>query len=144
MQRRGATALEELLKDGVDVFERKVQILDRKGFFASLPGRRRALDRLLPTIRAARDGITRELYLSRAAEAAGSGKSVRTGSGEPKTEAGGKREEKACPLPSSPPSSRPSVMRREGALDPCSKASRGGAGLGTGCRRFEFVPTELL
>jgi DNA primase len=76
VQRRGATALEELLKDGVDVFERKVQILDRKGFFASLPGRRRALDRLLPTIRAARDGITRELYLSRAAEAAGIRKDV--------------------------------------------------------------------
>jgi len=71
VQRRGAKALAELLKDGVDVFERKVQILDRKGFFASLPGRRRALDRLLPTIRAARDEITRELYISRAAEAAG-------------------------------------------------------------------------
>lgn len=76
VQRRGAAALAELLKDGVDVFERKVQILDRKGFFASLPGRRRALDRLLPTIRAAKDGITRELYISRAAEAAGIRKDV--------------------------------------------------------------------
>jgi DNA primase len=71
VQRRGAKALAELLKDGVDLFERKIGILDRKGFFTSLPGWRRALDRLLPTIRAARDGITRELYISRAAEAAG-------------------------------------------------------------------------
>ena len=76
VQRRGANALAELLKDGVDLFERKVQILDRKGLFASLPGRRRALDRLLPTIRAARDGLTRELYISRAAEAAGVRKDV--------------------------------------------------------------------
>jgi DNA primase len=76
VQRHGAKALAELLKDGVDLFERKIQILDRKGFFGSLPGRRRALDRLLPTIRAARDGITRELYISRAAEAAGIRKDV--------------------------------------------------------------------
>jgi DNA primase len=104
VQRRGPTALEELLKDGVDVFERKIQILDRKGFFASLPGRRRALDRLLPTIRAARDGITRELYLSRAAEAAGIRKeALEREVGSAKTEEGrGKREERSVPtLPSS-------------------------------------------
>ena len=68
--RAGAPALEQILKDAVDVFERKIQILERKGFFGTLPGRRRALDRLLPTIRAAADPITRELYLTRAAEAA--------------------------------------------------------------------------
>jgi DNA primase len=68
---QGAAGLEPLLKDAVDVFERKIQILDRKGFFGTLPGRRRALDRLLPTIRAAADPITRELYTGRAAEAAG-------------------------------------------------------------------------
>ena len=76
VQRRGAKALEELLKDAVDLLERKIQILDRKGFFGSLPGRRRALDRLLPTIRAAQDPITRELYLTRTAEVAGVRKDV--------------------------------------------------------------------
>jgi len=76
VQRRGAAGLEAILKDAVDVFERKLQILDRKGFFGTLPGRRRALDRLLPTIRAAADPITRELYMSRAAEAAGVRKDV--------------------------------------------------------------------
>ena len=73
---QGAAGLEALLKDAVDVFERKIQILDRRGLFATLPGRRRALDRLLPTIRAAQDPITRELYMSRAAEAAGVRKDV--------------------------------------------------------------------
>ena len=73
---RGATGLEAVLKDAVDVLERKIQILERKGFFGSLPGRRRALDRLLPTIRAASDPITRELYISRTAEVAGVRKDV--------------------------------------------------------------------
>ncbi len=76
VQRKGAAGLEEILKDAVDVLERKIQILDRKGFFGTLPGRRRALDRLLPTIRAATEPITRDLYISRAAEAAGVRKDV--------------------------------------------------------------------
>ncbi len=76
VQKQGAAGLEAILKDAVDPLERKIQILDRKAFFASLPGRRRALDRLLPTVRAAKDPITRELYISRAAEAAGVRKDV--------------------------------------------------------------------
>src|SRR5437870_3030031 len=76
VQNKGAPALEQAIKDSVDVLERKVQILERKGFFGSLPGRRRALDRLLPTIRAAADPITRDLYISRVAEVAGIRKDV--------------------------------------------------------------------
>src|SRR5205814_10217248 len=76
VQKKGAAGLQEILQDAVDVLERKIQILDRKGFFGTLPGRRRALDRLLPTIRAATEPITRELYISRAAEAAGVRKDV--------------------------------------------------------------------
>ncbi len=76
VQREGAPALEQALKDSVDVLERKIQILERKGFFGTLPGRRRALDRLLPTIRAAGDLITRDLYISRVAEVAGVRKDV--------------------------------------------------------------------
>ena len=67
----GGAALEGILKQAIDVLERKIQILERKGFFGSLPGRRRALDALLPTIRAATDPIARDLYLSRVAEVAG-------------------------------------------------------------------------
>jgi DNA primase len=76
VQNKGAAALEQALKDSVDVLERKIQILERKGFFGSLPGRRRALDRLLPTIRAAADPITRDLYISRVAEVTGVRKDV--------------------------------------------------------------------
>ncbi len=76
VQEKGLPALEQVLKDAVDVLERKIQILERKGFFGTLPGRRRALDRLLPTIRAAADPITRELYISRVAEVAGVRKDV--------------------------------------------------------------------
>jgi len=72
----GAGAYRALLAEAVDLFERKIQLLDRKNLFGSLQGRRRALDRLLPTIRAAADPITRELYISRAAEKTGVGKAV--------------------------------------------------------------------
>jgi DNA primase len=76
VERHGGAALAETLRTAIDLFERKIQILERRGVFASLPGRRRALDRLLPTIRATRDAITRELYLSRAAEVVGVKKEV--------------------------------------------------------------------
>jgi len=66
----GSAALEAVAKDAVDVLERKIQILEHKRFFETLPGRRRALDRLFPTIRAASDPLTRELYLGRVAEVA--------------------------------------------------------------------------
>lgn len=69
--RGGAEALAPYLRDAIDLLERKIQILERHGWLGSLRGRRRALDRLLPTVRACRDPITRELYLSRAAEAVG-------------------------------------------------------------------------
>ena len=76
VQEGGLAAIERVLKDAVDLFERKIQILERKGFFGTLPGRRRAIDRLLPTIRAAQDPITRELYLTRASEVASVRKDV--------------------------------------------------------------------
>ena len=69
--RGGAKALNDIVDDALDVFERKLQLLDRKGWLGSLAGRRRALDRLLPTLRAARDAVTRDLYITRAAEALG-------------------------------------------------------------------------
>lgn len=70
VRRGGGAAFEAVAKDAADVLERKIQILEHKRFFESLPGRRRALDRLFPTIRAAKDPLTRELYLSRVAEVA--------------------------------------------------------------------------
>ncbi len=72
----GAEAFQKLLGEAVDVFERKIQLIERKGLLRTLEGRREALDRLLPTIRAAQDPITRELYLARAAERSGVARDV--------------------------------------------------------------------
>ncbi len=70
-RKEGADAVNNLLRDAVDVLERKLQVLERKGWLGSLSGRRRALDRLLPTLRAARDQVTRDLYVTRVADALG-------------------------------------------------------------------------
>ena len=72
----GADAFHALLAEAVDIFERKIQLVERKGLLRTLEGRREALDRLLPTIRAAQDPITRELYIARAAERSGVAKEV--------------------------------------------------------------------
>ena len=85
VRRGGAATLEGILKQAIDVLERKIQILERKGYFGTLPGRRRALDRLLPTMRAAADPITRDLYMSRVAEVAGVRKDVLEREVDPKT-----------------------------------------------------------
>ena len=69
--RGGAAAVRELLDDALDVLERKLQLLERKGWLGTLSGRRKALDRLLPTIRSAADSVTHDLYVGRTAEALG-------------------------------------------------------------------------
>lgn len=68
VSRHGRGGMEAPLSAAVDVFERKLQILQRGGWLSDLRRKRVALDRLLPTIRAASDPITRGLYLARAAE----------------------------------------------------------------------------
>lgn len=73
---KGGDALERPLKDAIDVFERKVQLLERAGWFADLAKRRAAVDRLLPTIRATRDPVMRDLYLARASQASQVGREV--------------------------------------------------------------------
>ncbi|GAC1491164.1 MAG: DNA primase [Gemmatimonadaceae bacterium] len=72
----GAQALTARLRDAIDVFERKIQLLERAGMFAELHKKRRALDRLLPTVRATADEIMRDLYLSRASEVSGVAREV--------------------------------------------------------------------
>jgi DNA primase len=68
---QGARGLEAQLAASIDVFERKIQILERGGWFADLRRKRQALDRLLPTLRATSDPLTRDLYLGHASTAAG-------------------------------------------------------------------------
>lgn len=76
VDKKGGDALKEQLAHAINVFERKVQLLQRAGWFADLTGKRRALDRLLPTIRATSDPLTRDMYLQRASEVASVAKAV--------------------------------------------------------------------
>jgi len=94
VRRGGAAALEPLVGDAIDLLERKVQLLEQRGWFEGVDHRRDALDRLLPTIRAAADPVTRELYLSVAAERTGVSKEVlerEARSGSPAARAEGER-----------------------------------------------------
>jgi DNA primase len=76
VQKHGGPAMEKLLSAAMDVFDRKVQLLERSGWFADLQRKRRALDALLPTIRGTTDPLTRDLYVARLSEAAGVERSV--------------------------------------------------------------------
>ena len=71
VQRGGAAAIEPILHDAVDLLERKLQLLELKGWFGDVRRSREALDRLLSTLRAAADPVTRELYVTRVAERLG-------------------------------------------------------------------------
>jgi len=74
--KHGPAALEAQVSQSVDIFERKLQLLSRGGWFDELQKKRRALDRLLPTIRATADALLRDLYVTRAAELTGIAKPV--------------------------------------------------------------------
>jgi DNA primase len=67
----GSSGFEHAASASVDVFDRKIQILERGGWFSDIRRKRAAVDKLLPTIRAASDPIMRDLYLNRTAEVAG-------------------------------------------------------------------------
>ena len=49
VRRGGAAALEPILGDAIDLLERKMQLLEQRGWFEGVDHRRDALDRLLPT-----------------------------------------------------------------------------------------------
>jgi DNA primase len=65
VRQQGRTAMETQLGQAIDLFDRQVQLLERRGWFADLRQRRNAIDKLLPTIRAAKAPLTRDLYLAR-------------------------------------------------------------------------------
>ncbi|HKH82663.1 MAG TPA: DNA primase, partial [Gemmatimonadales bacterium] len=48
VRKGGVDALEAVLHDSMDLLERKIQLLERRGFFEGVEHRRDALDRLLP------------------------------------------------------------------------------------------------
>ncbi|HEX6639507.1 MAG TPA: toprim domain-containing protein [Thermoanaerobaculia bacterium] len=61
----GAEGLAKYLKEAQDVVERKLALLEERGYFEGIDGTRRALDGLLPTIRATMDPQLRDLYVDR-------------------------------------------------------------------------------
>lgn len=78
-RKHGREGIERAIADAVDVLERKIQLLVRGGWFADLHRRRRAIDHLLPTLRAAADPVTRDMYIGRVAEASGVDRGVLAG-----------------------------------------------------------------
>jgi len=81
-RKAGREGVEKALTSAVDVIERKIQLLERGGWFADLHKRRRAIDHLLPTIRATVDAVTRDMYLGRVSEATGVDRHVLTAEAE--------------------------------------------------------------
>lgn len=64
----GRAGLETQMEQAMDLFDRQVQLVERKGMFGDISKQRVAIDLLLPTIRAAKDPLTKEMYLTRLAE----------------------------------------------------------------------------
>ena len=71
VRKNGPDALRSRIEQALDVIERKIQMLDDRGYFGDIDGSRRALDRLLPTLRATIDPALRDIYVARVAERIG-------------------------------------------------------------------------
>lgn len=111
----GVEAFEKAAGASIDVFDRKIQILERGGWFADLRRKRQALDKLLPTLRATGDHLTRDLYIARTSEVAGVSREqlmreLQAASRERRTTG-----ETGAPPPS--PVAEPAVRRRERRAD---------------------------
>lgn len=70
--KEGVSGFQHAANEAVDVFERKIQILERAGWFGDdLQKKRKAVDKLVPTIRKTADRVLRDLYITRTAEISG-------------------------------------------------------------------------
>lgn len=64
----GRDAMEAALAQGLDLLDWQLLLLQRRAYFADLHRTRQAIDKLLPTVRAASDPVTRDLYIAKLAE----------------------------------------------------------------------------
>jgi DNA primase len=71
VRKEGPAGLRHYLDQSVDVLDRKLQMLLELGYFADIDKTRRALDKLLPTLRAASDPALRDIYVDRVAKQTG-------------------------------------------------------------------------
>ncbi len=126
----GRAAMEKHLAQAIDVFDRQIQLAERKGYFADIARRRSAIDRLLPTIRAARDPLTREMYLSRLSEVSHLDKAtLASEADEPPTATRAMRnarDSRDGPPPEeyAPPADQPEVANDEATAMPAPTAKR--------------------
>ena len=71
VRKEGPEALKRYMDDALDVLDRKLQILEQKDFFSTIERTRSAVDRLLPTLRAAADPALRDIYVDKVAKRTG-------------------------------------------------------------------------
>jgi len=67
----GAEGLARYLDAAVDVLDRKLHLLDERGYFGSIERMRTAVDKLLPTLRSVRDPALRDIYVASVAKRTG-------------------------------------------------------------------------
>jgi DNA primase len=71
VRKGGAQALAQYTDAAIDVLDRKIQILESRGYLDTIEGKRRAVDGLMLTVRAAADEALRDIYLDRVATVTG-------------------------------------------------------------------------
>lgn len=111
----GAAALRPHLDAAIDVLDRKLQILETRGYFSGAEGIRKAVDGLLPTLRSTLDPMLRDIYLQRVAE--------RTGV---------RRETLEAELAAAPAPAPPSARQEQEARGWRGRRGRGEPGWGSG------------
>jgi DNA primase len=134
VQQQGRQALEARLEEAIDVFDRKMQLLERSGWFSDLHRRRQAIDRLLPTIRAAADPVMRDMYIGRVSEASGVDRLVlREEVGEVE-----RARDRRPPESTPPPPAAPTERRNTNNVQPARRAVRaaGRAAAWTSAERY--------
>lgn len=107
---QGQAALQALVDDHVDVLDRKLQILDEHEYFSSIERTRSAVDRLLPTLRAAKDPALRDIYVAKVADRTGVRRE--TLEAEIARSGAGTGAQPARPARTQPPPPRPRKARR--------------------------------
>ncbi|UCC84381.1 MAG: DNA primase [Gemmatimonadota bacterium] len=71
VRKGGSQALAQHTDAAIDVLDRKIQILEGRGYLDTIEGKRRAVDGLMLTVRAAADEALRDIYLDRVATVTG-------------------------------------------------------------------------
>jgi DNA primase len=121
VREQGRAAMEVQLSQAIDLFDRQVQLLERRGWFTDIRRKIRAKDRLLPTIRATADPVTKDLYLSRLSEATGIEKAILAAEADEMPSRG---RRPSAPAPEAPEAPRAEAEGEPSAPAPFRRAPR--------------------